>query len=202
MYNGNSRLRAAGEEIEYTPELLQEYIRCKEDIIYFAEKYFKVVTIDKGEHLINLYDFQKKMLKAFMGDGDPRQHLALCSSRQIGKTTISTIYIVHYILFNEDKTVAVLANREKTAIEILKRIKEAYANLPLWLQQGIDTDWSKTEILLENKCRIVAGSTASSAIRGYVISCVSNDTTLTVRDKETGHIELIDMKELEKRLSE
>ena len=175
MYNGNKMLRAKGEEIEYSPELLEEYARCREDIIYFAEKYFKIVTIDEGEHLIELFDFQRKMLKAFVGDDDPRQHLALCSSRQIGKTTISTIYILWFILFHEEKTVAVLANREKTAIEILKRIKEAFQNLPLWLQQGIDTDWSKTEILLENKSRIVAGSTASSAIRGYVINLLFLD---------------------------
>jgi hypothetical protein len=176
MYNGNVMLRHQGQEIEYSDELLTEYMKCKEDIIYFAEKYFKIITIDEGEHYIKLFDFQKKMLKAFVGDGDERQHLALCSSRQIGKTTISTIYILWYILFREDKTCAVLANREKTAFEILKRIKEAYMNLPLWLQQGVqDGGWNKSEILLENKCRILAGSTASSAIRGYVINLLFLD---------------------------
>lgn len=85
MYDKDPQLRAAGEKIEYTPEMVQEYIRCQEDIIYFAENYFKIVS-HKGEHCIELYEYQKRMLKAMVGgDDDPRPYVACVAARQIGK---------------------------------------------------------------------------------------------------------------------
>jgi len=83
-------------------------------------------------------------------------------------------YILWYILFNQDKFVAILANKAPTAREILNRIKIAYEALPLWLQQGVRT-WNKGDIELENNCRVMATSTASSAIRGYSISLLYLD---------------------------
>jgi hypothetical protein len=205
MYDKNPRLRCEGESIEYTKEMIQEYVRCKEDIIYFAEKYFKIISF-KGEHSIELRDYQKRMLKAMVGgDDDPRPHCAVNASRQIGKTTISTIFITHFLIFNELKNVAILANREKTAIEIINKVKSAYVGLPLWLQQGISDrygGWTKTSIGLENGCKCVASSTAAAAIRGMTISCVVGDTVITVKDKETGKIKDITMEELADELSD
>ena len=175
MYQGDPTLRGAGEKIEYTPELMREYIRCKEDIIYFAEKYFKIITIDDGEITIKLWDFQKKLLKAFV-DPSPKRHAIVLASRQVGKSTISTIFVLWYALFNEDKTIAILANKEKTSKEILRRIKFAYQNLPLWLQQGIaDAGWNQNSISLENGVRLLSASTSSSAIRGESISLLYLD---------------------------
>ena len=175
MYLGDKTLRAAGEKIEYTPEMLREYIRCKEDVIYFAEKYFKIVTIDEGEKLIELWDFQKKILKAFV-DPSPKLHAIVLASRQVGKSTISTIFVLWFALFNEDKTIAILANKEKTAKEILRRIKFAYSNMPLWLQQGImHGGWNKNSISMENGVRMISASTSSSAIRGESISLLYLD---------------------------
>jgi hypothetical protein len=175
MYNGDATLRKAGEQIEYTPEMVKEYIKCKEDVLYFAERYFKIVTIDKGEMLIPLWDFQKKMLKSFHNPA-PYRHNIVLASRQIGKSTIATIYILWYVLFNPDKTVAILANKEKTAIEILRRIKFAYQNLPLWLQQGVkDAGWNKKSMSLENGTMILADSTASNSVRGFTISLLYLD---------------------------
>lgn len=177
MHKGNKNLRVTGQEVEYSQQDMQDYIRCSKDIIYFAEKFFKIVSIDKGEHVIQLYDFQKKILKAMVGgDGDPRRHIALLSARQIGKSTISTVYMLWYALYREDKTVAVLANKEATAKEILRRIKNAYMNLPLFLQQGVNDDgWSQKSITLENGTRILCASTASDGIRGETISLLFLD---------------------------
>ena len=40
-----------------------EIAKCKRDIVYFAEKYFRVINLDKGLHIIKLYDIQKEFLK-------------------------------------------------------------------------------------------------------------------------------------------
>jgi hypothetical protein len=59
-------------------------------------------------------------------------------------------------LFQDDYSIAILANKGSLAREILGRIQYAYEYLPLWLQQGIIV-WNKGNIELENKskdCRI------------------------------------------------
>lgn len=116
-------------------------------------------------------------------------------------TTSLVSSILHYVLFNDDKTVALLANKGDTAREVLNRIQLAYELLPKWLQQGIVT-YNRGSMELENKSRIIAGSTSSSSIRGYSISylyideCVEGQTEVTVRDTETGEIKKIKIGEL------
>lgn len=177
MYLGDPNIRCAGEKINYTQEMMNEYIKCSEDIVYFAEKYFFITNIDTGRHKIKLWPFQKRILKAFINPPDNKRHICLLSSRQIGKTTISRIFIIHYILFNPDKNVAILADREKTALKILREIKEAYKELPLWIQQGVipPDGWNALSIKLENGTNVVASSTASTAVRGEAISLLYLD---------------------------
>ena len=85
--------------------------------------------------------------------------------RQSGKSTTVVSYILHYVLFNGNKNVAILANKLATARELLSRLKLAYENLLKWLQQGI-VEWNKGNITLENGSKILASATSSSAVRG------------------------------------
>jgi len=177
MYSNNVNLRSAGEKIEYTPEIIQEYIKCKEDILYFAEKYYQIISIDKGKILIPLREYQKRMLKSLMGvEGEERRHRIVLSGRQSGKTEISVLYLLHFALFQEEKNIAILANNERTATDILAKLKTSFENLPLWLQSGIvDGGWSKTSVKLENGCKIFSGSTSSNGIRGRTINLLFLD---------------------------
>tara|TARA_R110001592_G_scaffold177358_2_gene417641 strand:+ start:97 stop:1008 length:912 start_codon:yes stop_codon:yes gene_type:complete len=174
----NPGLRSQGEKIEYTPDTMAEWLRCKEDILYFAEKYFYIISIDEGSILIPLRDYQKRMLKSFSipPEEDKKRHRIVLSGRQSGKTQISILFLLHYILFNEDKTVAILANNERTASDILRKLKDSYEQMPLWLQQGVvEGGWSKTTIKLENKNIVISGSTSSNGIRGRTINLLFLD---------------------------
>ena len=156
--------------MQLTEEQIREYVKCSKDPIYFIENYVKIITLDKGFVQISLYPFQKQAIT----DINDNRRVIVKAGRQVGKTTMVVGYILWYILFNEDKFVAILANKAPTAREILNRIKIAYEALPLWLQQGVRT-WNKGDIELENNCRVMATSTASSAIRGYSISLLYLD---------------------------
>lgn len=169
-YLNNPKLKKAGVPVAITEEQLQEYIKCKNDPIYFAQNYVKIVTLDRGFVNIDLYPFQQQTMR----DIQNNRFVVMKAGRQVGKTTTVVAYIVWYILFEEDKLIALLANKAKTSREILNRIKLAYESLPLWLQQGI-VGWNKGDIELENNCRVMATSTASSAIRGYSISLLYLD---------------------------
>ena len=169
-YEGNNFLRGIDEKIEYTPEIIREYIRCRDDIIYFAEHYVKIISIDEGEILIPLRAYQKRILTAFTSGNK----FIILAPRQIGKTVTTFIYILHYAIFNESKEIALLANKEPQAKEILDRIKFAYERLPLWMQQGVK-EWNKKTVILENNSKIFIGTTGSSSIRGRSISLLYLD---------------------------
>lgn len=164
-YLGNIHLKKASTPIEWTQELLQEYVKCAKDPVYFAKKYIKIVHVDRGLVPFEMYPYQEEIVEKITNN----RRVAVLTARQSGKTTTAVAVILHYILFNEHKTVAILANKGDSAREVLGRIQLAYEALPQWLQQGVE-EWNKGNITLENGCKIYAGTTSSSAIRGKSIS--------------------------------
>ena len=164
-YLGNAHLKKSSTPIEWTPELLKEYAKCSQDPIYFAKTYMKIVHVDHGLIPFDMYKYQEEIVEKITNN----RRVAVLTARQSGKTTTAVAVILHYILFNEFKTVAVLANKGDSAREVLGRIQLAYEALPNWLQQGVE-EWNKGNITLENGCKIYAGTTSSSAIRGKSIS--------------------------------
>lgn len=172
MFDGNDKIRGMGEEFSYTEEQIKELIRCREDILYFAEKYFYIKTVDKGEILIPLFEYQKRILKAYVDP--PKRHIILMMPRQYSKTTCTSVFMTHFMLFNADKNIAVLANKEKTAIEIVERMQYAYERLPLWMQQGV-REWNKKSLWLENGSKVMAAGTSRSAISGQTVALLYVD---------------------------
>jgi hypothetical protein len=169
-YLGNPRLKRVNMAMNLTEDQVREFVKCAEDPTYFIEHYVKIITLDRGFVQIELYPFQKQVVN----DINNNRRVIVKAGRQVGKTTIIVGYILWYILFNQDKTVAILANKASTSREILARIKLAYEALPMWIQQGVKV-WNKGDIELENGCRVLANSTASSAIRGFSISLLYLD---------------------------
>ena len=176
-YNGNVNLKRKGTPIEFTQDMVAEFVKCANNPTYFAEKYIQIVHVDKGLIPIKMYDYQKEIVEKITNN----RRVAVVTSRQAGKTTTAVAVILHYVLFNEHKTSALLANKGDAAREILDRIKIAYEALPKWLQQGV-IEWNKGSVEFENGCKIIAGSTSSSAIRGKSISFLYIDETAFVEN--------------------
>jgi hypothetical protein len=160
-YLGNHNLKGTGVEQEFTEEQVKEYVKCSKDPLYFIKNYVKIVTLDEGLVQFKPWDFQEDMLHKVHDN-----RFIICKfPRQTGKSTTIIAYLLHYILFNSDVRVAILANKQATAMELLHRLKLAYEHLPKWLQQGIE-EWNKGSIDLENGSKIIASATSSSAVRG------------------------------------
>ena len=176
-YNGNVNLKRKGTDVEFSQEMISEFLKCAKDPIYFSEKYIQIVHVDHGLIPIKMYDYQKEICTAITEN----RRVTVNTSRQAGKTTTAVAVILHYIIFNDFKTVALLANKGDAAREILDRIKIAYEALPAWLQQGV-IEWNKGSVEFENGCKIIAGSTSSSAIRGKSISFLYIDETAFVEN--------------------
>ncbi len=170
IYLGNPNLKKANTPIEFTPEQVQEFIRCKGDPVYFAKNYIKIVSLDEGLVPFNLYDFQEEMVKCFHKN---RFNIAKLP-RQTGKSTTVVSYLLHYIIFNDNVNIGILANKASTSRELLSRLQLAYENLPRWMQHGI-LAWNKGNVELENGSKILAASTSSSAVRGMSFNIIFLD---------------------------
>ena len=170
QYLGNPNLKKAHTKSRFTPKQVEEVMKCLNDPKYFIQEYLKIVTIDKGLVPFEMYDFQRKMVDTFHDN-----RFTICKlPRQSGKSTIIVSYLLHYVLFNDNVNVAILANKSSTARDLLGRLQLAYEHLPKWMQQGV-LNWNKGSLELENGSRIVAASTSSSAVRGSTFNIIFLD---------------------------
>ena len=161
VYLGNPNLKKANTAIEFTQEQILEFMKCKEDPVYFANNYVKIISLDEGLTQFHPYHFQEKLINNFH-----ENRFNICKMpRQTGKSTTVVSYLLHYAVFNDSVNIGILANKAATARELLGRLQTAYENLPKWMQQGIIA-WNKGSLELENGSKILAASTSASAVRG------------------------------------
>ena len=161
VYLGNPLLKKANTQIEFTEKQIIEFLRCKEDPVYFAKNYIKIVSLDHGLIPFELYPFQEKLITRFH-----KNRFNICKMpRQTGKSTTCVSYLLHYALFNDNVNIAILANKASTARDLLQRLQLAYENLPKWMQQGV-LQWNRGSLELENGSKVLAASTSASAVRG------------------------------------
>ena len=170
IYLGNPNLKKANVAEDFTPDQVEEYLKCAGDPIYFIREYLKIVSLDEGLVSFDMYDFQEEMVQKFH---DERFNIAKLP-RQSGKSTIVTAYLLWYVLFNQNVNVAILANKAATAREMLSRLQLSYENLPRWMQQGI-VAWNRGSLELENGSKLIAASTSASAVRGMSFNIVFLD---------------------------
>ena len=170
VYLGNPNLKKANTEIQFTEENVKEFLKCKDDPVYFARKYIKIVNVDEGLVPFNMWPFQEKLIKNFHNN---RFNICMMP-RQTGKSTTSVSYLLHYAIFNDNINIGILANKAATARDLLGRLQTAYENLPKWMQQGI-VAWNKGSMDLDNGSKIMAASTSAAAVRGMTFNIIFLD---------------------------
>ena len=159
IYLGNPNLKKANTQIQFSAEQIEEFLKCKNNPVYFAQKYVKIVSLDEGLVPFQPYKFQEKLIKRFH-----KNRFNICKMpRQTGKSTTVVSYLLHYAVFNDSVNIGILANKAATARELLGRLQTAYENLPKWMQQGVLV-WNRGSLELENGSKILAASTSASAV--------------------------------------
>ncbi len=172
FYLGNESLPTPEAKFDYAshPEWVEDLKKCKKNILYFAENFFYITNLDEGKIKIKLRPFQKRILRGLRDN----RFVCLLASRQIGKTTLMTIYALWVACFFEDQRILVVANKEQTAINIFKRIRMAYEKLPNYLKPGT-VEYGKTSMTLGNGSSIGISTTSSDAGRGDSCNCLILD---------------------------
>lgn len=154
-------IKRANRESEYSPDHLVELARCQKDYVYFITNYVRIQHPTRGSVPFELYPYQLEMLDAIHNHKDT---VMLCS-RQLGKTTVVSMYILWLTTFSDD-VVAVIASKAMShATEIMSRIKYAYEELPDWLKAGCKF-YNRTSIEFDNGSKIKSEATTEKTGRG------------------------------------
>jgi len=164
-YHKIFNLRKENLDFPYTQFQYDEIIKCSQDIEYFFRNYIWIINLDEGLIKFNPYDFQIDFVKSLQDE----RFVISKFPRQSGKTTSVGAFLCHSILFQEYTQIGVVANKQKTASEVCKKLQTMYLNLPLWMQQGV-LNWGKLGFELENGSRMVVEPTSGTALSGYSIS--------------------------------
>ena len=161
FYLGNKNLPRPSSEFEWTPKMVNNLKKAQRNILFFAENFFYIVNLDRGKEKIALFKCQKRVLRQLRD----YRYVSLLASRQIGKTTLMTIYCLWIACFQDDQRILIVANKEQTAINIFRRVRMAYEMLPNYLKPGV-VEYGKTAMALENGSSIGISTTSSDAGRG------------------------------------
>lgn len=155
----------------YTEDEVNELKLCKEDIIYFAEKYIKINSPDSSKSLIKLYPKHKEILLGWVND----THHVTLSSRQSGISTLYAIFLLHLSLFNTDKSSIMFSHRHDGAFHMKELILRLYNNLPDFLTSELITN-TKEKMYFLNGCRIIFLSIRDYyAMRGHSVNNIVID---------------------------
>lgn len=123
-----------------------------------------LIKTEFGDSMVK--SMKKNGRKTSMGDVtiDHPDHRYYTNGILSHNTICSSIYILHYMLFNNDKNVLIAANKGDTATEILDKSKDIYMGLPFFIQKGISV-WNQRVIKFDNNSRAKAFTmTATSSI--------------------------------------
>ncbi len=179
-YLGNTQIKRVGIETNYTKEELDEYLKCSSNPSHFIEAYTQIISLDEGMVPFQLRGYQEELIDFY----DSNRFNVVLASRQSGKSITSCAYLLWYLLFHPEVTVAVLANKGAIAREMIARIVTMLESVPFFLQPGVKI-LNKGNIEFGNDSKIVAAATSSSSIRGLSINLLYLDEFAFVEDAET-----------------
>lgn len=189
LENGED-LKGADTHIVYKENGVEVYLKdvVVGDLIETDTGYYKCIEQRKLDvPAENMYDVE-------IGGDDHRYYANGIASHN---TTCSALYLLWYAMFELDKTIAILANKESTARSIIDEVKLAYKELPDFLKPGLEK-FDQLEIKFDNGSRIMAGATSEDSFRGESISllfCLSGDEKIKIRNKETHEIIEVSLEE-------
>ena len=168
----------------YRIDLDNYHLECADNHIVF-DKYFNEVFVKdlkKGDYIITETGIQKinsigkkgYTLSMFDLTVDHPNHRFYTNGILSHNTISASIFMLHTILFSNDKNIMIVANKGDTAVEIVDKIKSIYSLLPFFLKPGIKT-WNQKSLTFENGCRIKTSARSKTPAIGFTIDVLYLD---------------------------
>jgi hypothetical protein len=159
-------------------------LTCADNHILFDGLYNEVFTKDLKVGDIIKTENGNSVIKEIFSDNNKTSMFDLTVNHSnhrfftngiLSHNTISaSIFMLHTILFNNDKNIMIVANKSDTAVEIVDKIKSIYTLLPFFLKPGIKT-WNQKSLTFENGCRIKTSARTKTPAIGFTIDVLYLD---------------------------
>ena len=164
--------------------MLYEIGKCLKDPIYAIESYLETEDRTQGGFVpFKLFPRQKELVNAYK----EHHHNIVMKPRQAGISTTTAAYLAILTALASNKStqkVLIAANKQETAKEFLKKIRDFTVQLPAWMDvyrpPGSDS-WfdpeknSSSHYKLWNGSEVKAVASSKDALRGYTPSVIVVD---------------------------
>jgi len=160
--------------------ITEEYVKCKKSCSYFLNKYCYIQHPKRGKVKFDLYPFQENSLDAIQNS--PNAIILKC--RQMGISTLIAGYALWLMLFHNDKSILVLAIKQETAKNIIKKVRYMNSSLPSWLKMATPED-NKLSLAFSNGSSIKATTSSGEAGRSEALSLLIFDEAAFIDDIES-----------------
>ncbi len=160
-------------KIKRTKQIVaQQIIKCRNDILYFIKNYCYITKEDGSKIKFSLWQFQQAVLNQFVQN---KLNIVL-KSRQMGLSTVSSAFVLWDALFKQNRKTCIISNKQKSAINVLRKVSLAYNNLPEWFKKvcQIKKD-NPMQMQFRNGSRIFAQAASADAGRSQSISILLLD---------------------------
>jgi hypothetical protein len=160
------------------------YIECADKHILFNDKLDEVfvkdinigdyIHTDDGLQSVKYIGSRNSKVSMFDLSVDHQNHRFYTNGILSHNTISASIFMLHTILFNNDKNIMIVANKGDTSVEIVDKIKSIYSLLPFFLKPGIKT-WNQKSLTFDNGCRIKTSARTKTPAIGFTIDVLYLD---------------------------
>lgn len=155
----------------------EQFIKCALDPIYFIETYLKIFDQTQGENGMivpfKLFEFQKDLITKYLNNDFNIAN----KYRQAGISTCTCAYLSWYVMFNKNRSVAIIADKLGTAQdELMNDVVEFIEGCPTWLKPKPTRKNTQKLKKYDNGSEIGAFA-AKSGLRGYTPTLLFWDET-------------------------
>ena len=166
-------------KIDIKKLIQDQYMKCVVDPIYFIRNFCHIQHPTKQRMLFDLFPYQELCIKDF----EAHQVNIVLKGRQIGLSTAVSNYALWLMLFHQDKNILVIAIEEKTAKNLITKVKFAYDNLPSWLKIPLIDD-NKLSLSFTNGSKIRASTSSPNAGRSEGLSLLILDEAAFIKNAQ------------------
>lgn len=139
-----------------TLEEQEDWLKCKEDKVYFGNKCH--LKTPAGVQRVTMRDYQEDYLR--LCNDHPFTIFLAC--RQCGKSISTAIDCLHEMLFNNDVSGLIVSKSGPAGIDLLAKIKDIYKWLPYHLKAGVNI-WNQHKISFDNNSSLTTEPPSETA---------------------------------------
>ncbi|PCI27522.1 hypothetical protein COB55_05630 [Candidatus Wolfebacteria bacterium] len=142
---------------------IKEYAKCVQSPAYYGENYCKVFDQTNGGDVpFKVFPRQREFIENCL----KYDFNIVRKPRQTGVSTTAALFVATNAMFEDNRKTLIIANKQDTAHEFLKKVKSFVNYVPKWMGIKVIRE-TMGLIILNNGSEIKAVATSEDALRGF-----------------------------------